>query len=308
MQTQTRAASALSPQQIETVVASTADAVEAEFFAPSRGCAIAAHVRRLATEGHYTGLCDPAALAERVTADMQAVQPDLHLRLVFRPDGVIDQTDEAAEDAFWQEEARRTAGGVRGVHRLDGDIALLDLAPALSDPRYGGEAIVAAMQLVADAAALVIDLRDNRGGTPEAVALICGYLFGPEPVHLIDVESAAGTHQHWTPAWVPGRRFGPDKPLLVLVSGWTFSGGEELAFDLQELGRARVVGEQTRGGAHPRVGVRVHSHLEATVPCARSVSPRSGTNWEGVGILPDLPVAADEALDVALRHLATDGT
>ena len=247
-------------------------------------------------------------LAERVTADMQAVQSDLHLRLLFRPDGAVDQTDEAAEDAFWQEEARRTAGGVGGVRRLAGDVALLDLAPALSHPKYGGDAIVTAMRLVADAGALVVDLRDCLGGTPETVALICGYLLGPEPVHLIDVESAAGTHQHWSPAWVPGPRFGPDKPVAVLVSARTFSGGEELAFDLQELGRARVVGEQTRGGAHPRVGIRVHSHLEATVPCARAVSPRSGTNWEGVGITPDLPVVADEALDAALRCLAADRT
>ncbi|MGI8691709.1 MAG: S41 family peptidase [Geodermatophilaceae bacterium] len=45
--------------------------------------------------------------------------------------------------------------------------------------------------------------------------------------------------------------------MYVLTSGATFSGGEALAYDLQQLGRATVVGERTRGGAHPRRGFRV---------------------------------------------------
>lgn len=102
---------------------------------------------------------------------------------------------------------------------------------------------------------------------------------------------------------MPGRRYGPDKPLRVLTSSATFSGGEALAFDLQELGRARVVGETTHGGAHPRIGLAVHPQLELTVPVARSVSPRSGRNWEGCGVRPDLAVPADEALTGALDDL-----
>jgi C-terminal processing protease CtpA/Prc len=90
--------------------------------------------------------------------------------------------------------------------------------------------------------------------------------------------------------------------VAVLVSARTFSGGEELAFDLQQLGRATLVGERTRGGAHPRIGVRVHTHLEVTVPCARAVSPRTGTNWEN-GVTPDVSVRESEALETALVHL-----
>jgi len=88
----------------------------------------------------------------------------------------------------------------------------------------------------------------------------------------------------------------------VLTSSATFSGGEELAYDLQQLGRATVIGETTGGGAHPRIGRRMHPHLELTVPTGRPVSPKSGTNWEGVGVIPDIPVAAAQALDVALEH------
>ncbi|MDQ3112592.1 MAG: S41 family peptidase [Actinomycetota bacterium] len=88
--------------------------------------------------------------------------------------------------------------------------------------------------------------------------------------------------------------------MYVLTSNRTFSGGEELTYDLQQLRRAVVVGETTRGGAHPRRGFRLTDHLEATVPVARARNPHSGQNWEGTGVRPDVSVAADQALDVAL--------
>ena len=98
---------------------------------------------------------------------------------------------------------------------------------------------------------------------------------------------------------MPGVRFGTTKPVYVLTSGNTFSGGEELAYDLQQLRRATVVGERTKGGAHPRTGHRLHPHLELTVPTGRAINPVSGTNWEGVGVVPDVAVPADRALTVA---------
>jgi hypothetical protein len=303
MRTTTKPALTLTPHEIETVLTLTAEAVGSGYFLPDRGRAVAERLRAATGGGEYAELTDPADLASAVTEDMQAVERDLHLRLIFHSEGAVDPLDADAQDAFLRADAQRTAGGVRGVHRLDGDIALLNLAPRLSHPHYGGELLVSAMQLVADARALVLDLRDCAGGTPATAALICSYLLGPEPVHLLDVEEGGRTNQHWSHAWVPGRRFGPDKPLAVLVSGRTFSGGEELASDLQEVRGATVIGEQTRGGAHPRIGVRVHEVLEVSVPCARGVSPRTGTNWEGVGITPDLAVPAGQALDVALAHL-----
>ena len=89
-------------------------------------------------------------------------------------------------------------------------------------------------------------------------------------------------------------------PVSVLVGARTFSGGEEVAYDLQALGRARVVGETSGGGAHPRVGFPLTDVLQAHVPVARSVNAVTGGNWEGVGVVPDLPCAAHDALDVAL--------
>ncbi|MGP3984739.1 S41 family peptidase [Streptomyces sp. KR80] len=156
------------------------------------------------------------------------------------------------------------------------------------------------MTLLARAEALIVDLRRNTGGNPEMVTLLSSYLFD-EPVHLNTLEnrSAGRQHQFWTVSWAPGPRFGGAQPVWVLTSGDTFSAAEEFTYNLQQRGRAVVVGERTRGGANAGSWYRLTDHLRLFVPGVRAVNPVSGTNWEGVGVTPDVPTAAAEALDAA---------
>jgi C-terminal processing protease CtpA/Prc len=167
----------------------------------------------------------------------------------------------------------------------------------------GGEEITATMIRIAATRALIIDLRSCLGGDPETVAWLCSYLYDREPVQLTSLDEPARdlVRQSWTLSYVPGRRFGPTKPVFVLTSHTTFSGGEQLSYDLQALGRATVVGERTRGGAHAREGFRVHPHLEATISVARAVSPITGANWEGVGVAPDIEISAEASFDRAIE-------
>jgi C-terminal processing protease CtpA/Prc len=100
---------------------------------------------------------------------------------------------------------------------------------------------------------------------------------------------------------VPGRRFGPTKPVYVLTSHKTFSAAEAVAYDLQALKRAVIVGETTGGGANPFEYRRVHPHFAVDLPESRSVNPITGTNWQGTGVKPDVEVPAEQALDKALE-------
>lgn len=254
----------------------------------------------------YPDGIEPSRLAELVTTDLQSVNGDKHLRLIhsvepLRDDHGDDDAD-MAEMAAW---AARTGGGVGRVERLDGNIALIEITPLLFPSAVAGDAVAAAMTLAAGSSALILDVRQCRGGAPDMVTFLCSYLFGPEPLHLSGIYFRAddSIHQSWTIPHLPSPRYGPDRPVAVLTSAGTFSGGEELAFDLQEHGRATIIGEVTRGGAHPREAFAVHPHLEATIPIARSVSPISGTNWEGTGVRPDIEVPAEQALPQALTHL-----
>ncbi|MFD5883174.1 S41 family peptidase [Streptomyces yangpuensis] len=94
---------------------------------------------------------------------------------------------------------------------------------------------------------------------------------------------------------------GLDRPVYVLTGALTFSGSEDVAHTLQAHGRAVLVGETTRGGAHPTDRHAVSEHVLVAVPAARTISTVTGGNWEGVGVVPDIAVPADQALDAALK-------
>jgi len=234
----------------------------------------------------YDHLADVDEFAAAVTADLQSVNGDKHLRLLHEEPKPRAESDHHGFDR---------------VEILDGNIGYLENT-RLRDVDTHGDLAAAAMTLIAGTDALIIDLRRCRGGDPAMVVFLCGYLFD-EPVHVNNIYRRAEdrTDQFWTPAYVPGRKFGGKKPIWVLTSSFTFSGGEELAYDLQQAGRAVIVGETTRGGAHPTGWHEIAEHLYVTVPEARSINPRSGTNWEAVGVAPDLAVPADQALDHAVE-------
>jgi C-terminal processing protease CtpA/Prc len=293
---------------ITAITRELAGLVAEQYVFPSLGADLSRLLEDRLTDGRDTLVPDEESLAAALTQELQSLNGDKHLRLLHSPSELPEREDEAAELAAMAAWAERTAGGIARAERLDGNVGYLDLQPLLFPPSIAGEAVAAAMTLIAPADALLIDVRRCLGGAPDMVAMLCTYLFDAEPVHLIDMisrpaaDGTAEVRQSWTMPFAPGRRFGPDKPVFVLTSGTTFSGGEELAYDLQQLGRATVVGEPTRGGAHPVERFRIRPHLQATIPVARALSPASGGNWEGTGVLPDVPVAAGEALDAACQR------
>lgn len=296
---------------INRIVEHTATLLVDRYVFPDIGRQLGELLTEQLAAGRYSAATDPRTLSALVTEDLQSINQDLHLRLKHHDVAIPDLAGEEAMLATMAREAAETMHGIARVERLAGNVAVLAIRPVLFDPSIAGEAIVAAMQLVASADALIIDLRECRGGSPGSVALVCGYLFD-EPTHLIDIYEREGdrTMQSWSPPYVPGPRFGASKPVYVLTSRTTFSGGEELSHDLKQHGRATLVGERTGGGAHPRIGERLHPHLEATIPVARACDPVTGQNWEGVGVQPDVEVPAADSLDVAhraaLRTVADD--
>ncbi|MGW0882957.1 S41 family peptidase [Streptomyces sp. NPDC002671] len=285
------------------VIEETARLVAEQYVFPEVGDRLAALLRRRLAEGAYDA-GSAEELGARVTADLQSDNGDLHLYLRYHPDRVPEEQGEAAL-AEMRRRFDTSLGGIPRVELLAGGTALLELGPALFPLAWSAEPLTAALTLAARAQALILDLRGNRGGDPETVAFVCSYLLD-ERTHLNTQYTRAGERydQYWSLPHVPGARFGGTKPVYVLTSGDTFSAAEELTYNLQQLGRAVIVGETTRGGAHPREGWTVHPHLEVAIPVARSINPVSGTNWEGTGIRPDIACAAEDALDRALLELA----
>ncbi|MEV6583222.1 S41 family peptidase [Streptomyces sp. NPDC051582] len=289
------------------VIDETARLLVENYVFPDMAEQLAGLLQRRLAEGAYD-VDEAEELARLVTADLQSANGDRHLRLKHHADPVPPKKGAATLEAM-RRDFDTSLGGAPRVQLLDGGVAVVELAPMLFPLEWAAEPLGAALTLASRARALIVDLRGNRGGDPDTVAFVCSHLLD-ERTHLNTMHWRGGEtgEQSWSLPHVPGARFGGSKPLYVLSSDSTFSAAEELAYDLQQLGRAVIVGERTRGGAHPCQGWTVHPHLEATVPVGRAVNPVSNTNWEGTGVQPDVPCAAADSLDhaheLALARLA----
>lgn len=276
---------------------------------------MAAAVRAKAKAGVYDALTSGAGFAALLTTHLQEVSKDKHLRIIYNPAGIAGTQPPATTE----ERNRRAAAEARnnyGLHRaerLDGNIGYIELRGFSGSPEAGG-AVDAAMNLLANTDALIFDLRRNGGGSPVTIGFISSYLFNKR-VHLNDfyVRETGRRQSFHTSDTVTGQRYGESKPVYILTSNRTFSAAEEFTYNLKHLKRATIVGETTGGGAHPGGVRRITDRFGIWLPTGRAINPVTGTNWEGVGITPDIAVDPVEALHAAhldalnkLRAAATD--
>ncbi len=292
----------------QAVVQALAQALRRHYVFPEVAERAASDLARQLAAGTYAQR-HAQGFAEALTRSLRATTRDGHLRVRFDP-GFRGSDDPDAEPSV-EEKARfarlmaRHNFGVSKVEVLPGNVGLLDLR-SFAPRSLSAPALTAAMNLLAHTEALIVDLRENGGGDPETVAFLCSYLFAEgRRVHLNDIYDRPKnrTQQFWTESTLPGPRY-PDKPVFVLTSARTFSGAEEFSYNLQTQKRATLIGETTGGGAHPGGPVALGAGFVAFVPTGRAINPVTKTNWEGVGVKPDLATPAADALKVAhLRAL-----
>jgi len=286
----------------QAVVAALGTALRDRYVFPDIGARAANRIEAALAAGEYDNL-DHAAFAARLTADVEAIAHDKHLRVNWQ--GGPGPVGGPAAGASPPPMPRGEAGVVR-ADRLAGGIGYIEVV-AFPPPGAFKPALDRAMAGLAGSKALIIDVRRNGGGAPPAVAYLVSYLLAAEPrVHINTIVGrTAGTgeftrqdfHNEPTPVSFAG------VPVYVLTSTRTFSGGEEFAYDVKSLQRATLVGELTGGGANPTGGVPLGNAFGASIPFGRAENPVTGTNWEGHGVDPDVAVPAADALRVALERL-----
>ena len=267
-------------------------------------------VRGRAKRGEYDSVSDGNTFANLLTTHFRDVSHDKHLSVAFSPTRLPEESSSPSPDAIAQfRVAMREANcGFEKLEHLSGNVGYLKFN-FFADPEVCGGTAIAAMNFLENVDALIFDLRDNGGGDPKMVALVSTYLFATQ-THLNDLwERKSGeTQQYWTLPYVPGKHL-PTVPVFVLTSHRTFSGGEEFSNNLKVLKRATIVGEVTGGGAHPVAGHRIDDRFTIGVPFARAINPTTKTNWEGVGVEPDVKVPAADALataqDLAAKELSS---
>jgi hypothetical protein len=287
------------------VVESAVAQLDRAYVFPDRAKAMATDLRTRLRRGDFDGL-DGDALAAAMTGAMRTVSHDGHLEVRYTPDAPGAQREPGEGEELAKQ--RRLNYGFASAGRLKGNLGYIDVHQ-FGRPAGATARIAAAMALLAETDALIVDLRKCGGGDPDSVMAFASYLYD-RPTHLNDVywRDENRVERRWTQASVPGQRYGAARPLFLLTSAETFSGCEDLAYAMKNNHRAVLIGETTGGGAHAGNPQPLAPHFMMFVPTGRPINPVTHGDWEGVGVAPDVKAASDDALDVAqiaaLRLLA----
>jgi retinol-binding protein 3 len=259
------------------------------------------HLPKKLAKAPYNTVSNETLFADLLTADLQKLSNDKHLHVNFS--AAVLPKENTNPSAMPESQKAQYAKwllsenyGIKKLEVLPGNIGYIDFK-WFCGPEYSGDTYAAAMNYLNHTDAMIIDLRSSNGAMSlQAIPFICSYFFA-ESTHLCDFywREKNETIQTWTQTVVPGNKY-LNKPVYILTSGKTFSGAEELAYDLKHLKRAVLIGEATGGGANGGGTIRLSDHFEIFIPSGRAINPITKTNWEGTGVQPDSMIKSNRAL------------
>lgn len=288
------------------VIAALTAALDQQYVFPEKAAAIGKQLRARQQAGAYDRFDRGAAFAQALTDDMAALVHDKHLAVRYQSDpvppgdgGPPDATDDA-EAA----EMRYANYGVREARRMRSNLGYLAFQMFGRPATLAADKLAAAMRLVADTQALIVDLRECRGGDTDTVTLAQSYFFPPD-THLLDLyERPTGeTTAARAAADLAGPRYAADRPVFVVIGEGTASGCEAFAYVLQARKRATVVGGHSAGAAYFGGPRRLGDHFLAFVPVGLPIEPITHGDWEGGGVIPTIAAPPDEAVAAAERAI-----
>lgn len=261
-------------------------------------------LKKLAAGDYYkdeTGF----TLAEKITDDLQKLSNDKHLAFFFSESILPLQQHDPINDENLLFRLKLNNYGFERVERLPGNIGYLVINEFVY-PEHAGKTAAHAISFIAGTDGLIIDLRNNYGGSSLMSGFIASYLLeGSPPVHLNDIywRQYDKIQSIWSLPFVPGERFGANKPIYLLTSQHTGSCAEEFAYSLQAIQRVKIIGEKTGGKANAGSVHRVNDHFQAFIPNAYPINPITKDSWNGKGVLPDIECSSSNSFETAYHLL-----
>ena len=286
---------------VSQLVDSIALRLETHYVFPDKAARISTRLRAQAKKNAYASLTkEPEKLAGQLQQDLHNAHRDPHLAVEYNPAfarrGQRSAAQTEADRLQFLHFVKENNFMFKKVELLPGNIGYLPFNIFVEHVNEAKPILAAALGFVANASALVIDLRANDGGEPEMVSQLESYFFAEKTrMNAVVTRANRDTAVYYAdPAKTNGLTLA--MPVYILTSKKTFSAAEDFAYAMQQAKRATVVGEVSGGGAHLTRPFSVGQGFVVQIPFARSLTPVTHTDWEGTGVVPDVPVDAARAL------------
>jgi len=304
----------IEPQPIELnevhkMVKDLADSIAVNYIIGEKAPMLKKNLLKELKEGNFDRFKEKNALANHLSNILITWSNDKHFRIMAaEPAGerlmMPSSYDHIAKDNY----------AFKKMEHLDGNIAYIKFNRFIP-PSYSGSLITSAMLFAANSDAVIIDLRNNIGGSPDTVAMLAGFFMKEPTLLTVNYTRATDTKEEtWsTQADVRVNSSNPDNfivptatlerlkniPLYILTGDHTFSAAEMFSFSLQGHKRAKIVGKNTYGGGHGIRPFEMAQGFTAFIPFARFYHPVTNESWEVVGVKPDIACEAVDAKRVA---------
>ncbi|MBL8300453.1 MAG: S41 family peptidase [Rhodanobacteraceae bacterium] len=286
----------ISAQLVRESVVGTVELMNKIYVYPETARRVGTEMLRRLDAGAYDHIASKQEFANRISAELVELTGDGHMGVMVAegkapPTHVLQET----VDRF------RLNYGFQRVEVLDGNIGYLKLNKFHQDEQAERVADHA-LAFLGDTAALIIDLTECKGGSPELVRHLLSHFFA-DGTSLWSIVNRDGEVVHAAVAkkGIGSGRFKRDYPLFVLTGPDTASAAELFAYTLQSSGKAKTVGQGTTGIAHLVGAQAINEHFTGRFSTYRNTNPVTGSDWERVGIKPDNPAAPEDRLATATR-------
>ncbi|WP_166964222.1 S41 family peptidase [Yeosuana marina] len=260
------------------------------------------HLKTQMQDGYFDQFKNNETFAAALTKSVQAINKDKHMRIRSNQPYMISETSQESmidQHIARMDRSREANAGFKTVKILEGNVGYLDLR-GFAGMETGKDIADAYMKLMLRTDAIIIDLSKNGGGSPRMVQYLCSYFFNQKLLlNSLYWREGNTTEEFWTLDSVGGLKMN-DVPLFIMTSERTFSAAEEFSYNMQTQKRATLVGQTTGGGANPGRSMRINANLSVFIPTGKAINPVTKTNWEGVGVIPEVATTVEETYDKTL--------
>jgi len=288
-------------QEKQELVEKISELITENYVFPDLGKKYGKEILSQYDSGKFTAITDAKTFGDSVTNILQTLMNDKHVgfRLIEASDLNENKFGSLHHPVRYFRLGQAEHLGISRLDWIEKEIGYLNYTRFYTQ-NEAKQMLINAIQFLSTANAIIIDLRENQGGSGDFIPLLCSY-FLPYPTPLTGTYYSKEniTLDSRTYKEIEGKRL-LEVPLFILISNKTFSAAEYLSYNLKVTKRAALIGEPTKGGAHSVDWFQVGERFEIYIPTARAINPITGTNWEGKGIMPDVQVTSDSALDTAI--------